>query len=230
MLPPPNISPEGRSSRFLPKNRTFFILLALYLVIGLLFLLQTAHGDGILWMNARRSPVFDWFFLYGTRLGEPITYLILTLLLLFVQFRTALVVPLIGFSALGLSHLTKALFLQERPMTYFQRLNRWEELQIQEGYQLAEGLTSFPSGHTLSAFALFGFLAFSSSQKGWTAVGLFGLALIVAISRVYLVQHFVEDVLFGSIIGVLLALFWHWLQFVLFPERVRFWNRSVIRF
>jgi undecaprenyl-diphosphatase len=63
--------------------------------------------------------------------------------------------------------------------------------------------TSFPSGHAATAFA------------AATAVGvlhprfrapLFGLAVMVAVSRVYLGVHFWSDVLVGSLLGVAIGL------------------------
>jgi membrane-associated phospholipid phosphatase len=64
---------------------------------------------------------------------------------------------------------------------------------------------SFPSGHTASAFALFIGMAFFTQNKYLKAVCLL-LALGVGYSRVYLALHFPEDVLAGSLIGVLCAL------------------------
>ena len=53
---------------------------------------------------------------------------------------------------------------------------------------------------------------FGSSGLGfWSAVVL--AALLVGISRIYLVQHFLKDIYLGSILGVLAALLMYFLQY-----------------
>ena len=61
---------------------------------------------------------------------------------------------------------------------------------------------SFPSGHTASAFALAVILAIYLKNKRVGLLLLF-LAAMVGYSRIYLSQHFMEDVFIGSLIGVL---------------------------
>jgi undecaprenyl-diphosphatase len=62
---------------------------------------------------------------------------------------------------------------------------------------------SFPSGHTITAFAVAVSL---SSFYPDLAAGLFFCAISVAISRILLGMHFLSDVLAGAAIGTLLAL------------------------
>lgn len=62
---------------------------------------------------------------------------------------------------------------------------------------------SFPSGHTCGAFSLFCLLSFLLSQRyRYAGIMFFGLALLVAYSRMYLAAHFFIDVYVGSILGV----------------------------
>ena len=67
------------------------------------------------------------------------------------------------------------------------------------------GLKSFPSGHSTSAFSVFLLLTILSSKKSW-GYFLLLLAVATAYSRVYLAQHFVEDVYAGSLLGTILTL------------------------
>lgn len=62
---------------------------------------------------------------------------------------------------------------------------------------------SFPSGHAM--------VAFSAAATIWTFMPKWGagallLALLIAVSRVYLHVHFVSDVVFGAFIGIGISL------------------------
>ncbi|MDS0526168.1 phosphatase PAP2 family protein [Clostridium sp. SHJSY1] len=62
---------------------------------------------------------------------------------------------------------------------------------------------SFPSGHTMHSFAAATVLYYTNKRIG---IGAYILAIIIGFSRLYLYVHYPSDVLFGIIIGVLLAL------------------------
>ncbi len=64
--------------------------------------------------------------------------------------------------------------------------------------------TSFPSGHTVGAFALAGVLMLSSPSRTMRVFA-FLLALSVAVSRVLAFRHWTSDVLASAAIGVILA-------------------------
>jgi undecaprenyl-diphosphatase len=68
--------------------------------------------------------------------------------------------------------------------------------------------SSFPSGHTVGAFALAGVLIFSSESKTMRVVaGL--LALAVAVSRVLAFRHWTSDVTASAAIGLTAAMSFH---------------------
>lgn len=64
--------------------------------------------------------------------------------------------------------------------------------------------TSFPSGHTVGAFALAGVLVFAS--RSWTMrVIAFALAAGVGLSRILAFRHWMSDVTASAVVGLLMA-------------------------
>jgi len=61
------------------------------------------------------------------------------------------------------------------------------------------GLISFPSGHSVTVFAL-AYVLSRAYPKG--SVPFYGLAILVALSRVYLARHFLSDVVAGAAVGL----------------------------
>ena len=64
--------------------------------------------------------------------------------------------------------------------------------------------TSFPSGHTVGAFALAGVLIFGSRNAGLRVVA-FVLAAAVGLSRVLAFRHWLSDVTASAVIGLVMA-------------------------
>lgn len=183
----------------LQRNRYFVLPYAVALiVVGVLQLLYTQE-QLMQWVNVRNAPLADVFFTYATYLGDGAFFVIICAVLLLYNWR----VGLMAFASFALSSLT-SLFLKQiifperlRPLKFFEHSTYQ--------YHIIKGLdiysyNSFPSGHTISAFAVFILLAFLDARKGrgWL---FFGLAALTAYSRVYLFQHFVEDVFVGSLVG-----------------------------
>lgn len=208
-------------------NKVFWLGYAFFIAGSLMILLFIDKGDEILYINKQRTPVADLFFIYTTRLGEAYILIPALLLLLFYQFRYAFTVPLLGLTILFASAIPKQLFAHPRPYLYFKENRLLDQIQLVEGVTMNGGRTSFPSGHTMTAFAVFAFLAFCLPNKRGTAVALLLVAILVGISRIYLVMHFLEDVVFGSLIGVALAVLWYKVQFQLFKPHNRLFDKKL---
>ncbi|MGB3618011.1 MAG: phosphatase PAP2 family protein [Catalinimonas sp.] len=189
----------------LRTNRWFFVPYALLLLAGGALLLLVPKRELFTFVNGRYSDFGDWLFAYGTFLGDGLFVLLLTLLLLLVHYgRAALVAASFLFSGL-LSVVLKNLFNRPRPKLYF--ADEPDVVRLVEGVSV-HGHYSFPSGHTITAFACFAMLALVSRPK---SLGILWLltACGVAYSRMYLAQHFFEDVFVGSMIGTACALLIH---------------------
>jgi len=195
--------------RTIRENPFFFSAFAIWMIWGAVYLATHEKGDAILFFSDHRSAFGDFFFYHVTCLGEGSAFILIILAALFVRFRHSVLLALLGLTVLGVSPLAKGFFSWQRPGAFFRQTGALDEISLVEGVDLHFGSTSFPSGHAMAAFALFATLAFMSPDKRSGAVVFFLLALVVAFSRVYLVQHFLEDVYAGSLIGLLLAMaFW----------------------
>ena len=73
-----------------------------------------------------------------------------------------------------------------------------------EGTFFAGG-TSFPSGHAASSFALATVVSERYREKHWVAPVAYGLASLVATSRITMRTHFPSDVFVGAALGVMIG-------------------------
>jgi membrane-associated phospholipid phosphatase len=152
------------------------------------------------WFAARRTPTLDTLTHIGTLLAETVTAIALSVLLFFVLRRwlgrwlesIGLVVAILGelFVFLLVTNTV------HRPRPPVPRLDP------------APPTSSFPSGHTAAAVALYGCLAIivlRQMSNRWAARVIAVLCCcvppIVGISRAYRGMHYATDVLFGAIGG-----------------------------
>ncbi|MDP2779749.1 phosphatase PAP2 family protein, partial [Devosia sp.] len=97
----------------------------------------------------------------------------------------------------------------------------------------AESSFSFPSGHSAASVAFFGFLTYVLIRE---RIGPFfvsfligaTLVFLIGLSRIYLVEHYLSDVLNGYLVGALWALLGIWLAEWLNTRRGRSGQTSVL--
>lgn len=143
------------------------------------------------------TPFLEFF----SFLCDPVVIIIIALLLAFFKRtrRFGLAVLLgITIGALLTNCCLKLLIARPRPYA--------DETSIYYQFWLlvkqhTESDNSFPSGHTTAAFAAATAIFFRCDKRySWLA---FVAALLVAVSRIYLVVHYPSDVLVGLIVGVI---------------------------
>ncbi|MCB0631915.1 MAG: phosphatase PAP2 family protein [Saprospiraceae bacterium] len=197
-------------------NRMYFIAFIIFWLIAFGIYLGITQGDDILFFNRRRTALGDTFFRYGTHMGEEIAYIFVGVILIFYSYRNLIMIPIIGVVVTAVSALLKEIFRHPRPFRWFQENGMDGLLQTIEGVTINMGSNSFPSGHTMSAFTLYTFLALCLPRKKINSVILIALPIMVGVSRIYLIKHFLEDVLVGALVGVILGVLLYKLQYVLF--------------
>ncbi len=79
-----------------------------------------------------------------------------------------------------------------------------------DSFNPSNDYASFVSGHSWSAFGISNIVA-RQVDETWASVGLYTLATITALSRMYADAHWLTDVVLGSIIGYTLSTaLWDW--------------------
>lgn len=197
-----------RFSALLKQHTGFLLLYLLILIAAFIAMAAFSKDDLFLLINSYYNEAFDLFFIAYTWVGDGLTMILVALGFLFVKYRYALLTILAyGYTAL-FGQIAKRLINEPRPVKYFEEIG---EIRIIQGLDMHHW-HSFPSGHSITAFALATTLAFLMPvQKKKYAWILVLLAALAAFSRVYLSQHFILDIVVGSIIGVFLTFHLIWL-------------------
>jgi len=211
----------------LSLNKIYLFCSGLFILIAMVCYGLGEHGDGIIWLSERRTSFLNSFFFYVTRIGEEWTYVLLLVILLFYKFKEALMVLVLAILVPLFSLSLKGLFAQPRPKRYFTDIGLFDGINLVENIELYTAYTSFPSGHTMSAFAVLGFASFVFRKYKLAGAVLGFLAIMVALSRVYLVQHFLIDVAAGAAVGCFISIIVSWLS-LRFESRKEPWLQKNI--
>lgn len=159
-------------------------------------------GDAVLYLNEWYGSSFDLLMKYFTHLGDGLIFLPLIVLALLFRYRYAIELALTGlFLTLVVNILKQVVFTNtERPKRFFDGI---AELDFIQGIDM-HGLNSFPSGHTATAAAIAVLTALEWKNRRAVFAGI-TFALLIGFSRIYLAQHFLRDVVFGYLVGVVVA-------------------------
>jgi membrane-associated phospholipid phosphatase len=194
--------------RLIQQQGLFFSLYLIAFGVGLYFTLSVDKLKGHELLNQYNAPFFDTFFYYITYLGDGVMSVIILAVVAIYNYRYALIGAIsFGISALITQVLKVTVYDHvERPYialwNYFHHNPNSHLVRVDEYIKLNN---SFPSGHSTGAFAIFMFLALYSKNK-WLGLACIIVAILTSFSRVYLSQHFVEDTLAGSLIGMGISL------------------------
>jgi len=190
--------------KFSISANSFLIAFFIYLIISLLFVFcfdkLIIHET----LNNFHCAFLDYLFYLITNLGHGLFVILISLLVYIKNKNYGL---LIFFSFIISSLLTQGLkhFVFEELMRPSHYINA-NKLNVPVlDYITLHTYNSFPSGHTTSIFSLCAMLSFFS-KKRLLGVFYFIIALLVGFSRIYLSQHFLVDVVVGSIIGVSISM------------------------
>jgi membrane-associated phospholipid phosphatase len=185
-----------------PIALPFVVGLSIYSILGAIVFYSLGKEGAHTFLNSHHTPYLDLFFKYVTHVGHGVLPIVIFHLLLLVRYSWAL-----GF---GVSSLLMGIVVQTLKRSVFAGDHRPAMFFADGSLPSIEGVDlmlhhSFPSGHSATGFCICLMLAFFSKQK-WASYFFMILALMIAFSRVYISQHFIQDTVVGSWIGLIMAL------------------------
>ncbi|ACD89724.1 MAG: phosphatase PAP2 family protein [Chlorobium limicola] len=177
----------------------WIIASATTLLFGLLSYLFLDIPTALWFANLKETGFYRSFKLI-TRMGESQWYLATALLCYLLLRKTkpaAASSGLLLFSSVALSGLSADLFKfllgRARPKLYFR-----DAIYGFDFFHLEHAWTSFPSGHSATAFSVASTLCLLFPRY---RIVFFLWAALIAFSRVATTQHYLSDVLAGSLLG-----------------------------
>jgi membrane-associated phospholipid phosphatase len=208
------------------KIRWFFIPYLLVLCACFTIKFLYTRPEIYFWINGRYSAFGDFIMPYLTDLGNGLSTVLITLVILLFSYRKALLMGTTYALVSGIIvQVVKFIFDAPRPTLYFK--DQLSRIHLVQGVEMLK-LHSFPSGHTATAFASTVVITYWCKNKGW-GLPLLIVAMSVAYSRMYMSEHFFEDVTGGSAIGVICTVLWiAWFDNLKFMQSPK-WNRGLLK-
>ncbi|MFK7946578.1 MAG: phosphatase PAP2 family protein [Saprospiraceae bacterium] len=214
--------------KYLIQQHKFYLIpYVIILIAGIVIVSQIEKGDVLFYFADNRTTFLNTFFIFATKLGEIAGYLLFIVIFLFIRFRYSILIAFTAASAGIVAAILKNLFRHPRPKPYFGKLGiDISDIAVAGQPLLNSQISSFPSGHTISAFAFFTVLALLT-KNNFVKLTCLLLAIFVGLSRIYLVHHFLEDVLLGSFIGVLIGFLLHYINNKIPITDNKWYNRKI---
>lgn len=185
--------------RFLKEQRFFLVPYFMFVAVGLILVFNENKVDLHLMLTSAWNEIADHVFKFLTKLAEGWFSVPVLIFLLFYQFRAFLFVGLTyAISGIATQFLKAFVFqTHDRPIHFLREHPLFRKI---SDVEYSEFL-SFPSGHSTSAFALL-FCLSILAKNNYLKLLMIVAAVAIAYSRIYLSQHFLQDIIGGSFVGV----------------------------
>ncbi|NTW69409.1 MAG: phosphatase PAP2 family protein [Chlorobiaceae bacterium] len=183
-------------NNYLRWSLSFCLVLLLCIISYTVADIQTA-----LWFNEQKGGLAYRIFSFITLFGESQWYLIPGILLFIVLRNNKPLIALRGlylFTSVAVSGIAadiiKFLTGRARPKLWFS-----DQLYLFDFFHTEAEWTSFPSGHSATAFSAA--IVLATYYPRWK-IAFFCAAILIAFSRILLTKHYISDVIAGSFLGI----------------------------
>lgn len=148
----------------------------------------------IQWIQSYANPFLDGLFIGASWLGTEEFYLLaIPVIYWYAGPSLGVSIGVLFCTSMYVNSFLKDLLAMPRP----------DPQQVRVLYATSGTGYGFPSGHAQSSVTFWGYLA--STKPSWKTVGIaVGLIFLISLSRLYLGLHFLQDVVGGVLIGVIL--------------------------
>lgn len=157
------------------------------------------------YVNRLHTSWGDWLFPRITELGSTGACVVFTVLLFYFNKRQGIVLAAAYLFNSMVNFALKFMVAFPRPSRFFSE--RLHDIYFVPGVEVLDNFRSFPSGHSVCAFTAATVFSYYVKNKYWSWLFLL-LAAMVAYSRMYMSQHFLEDVTAGATEAILLTMLW----------------------
>ena len=182
----------------------FFWIILLFWILGFVLIINTNQLELHKKLNGFNFSMLDLIVPYATHIGDGLFAILLVVFFFFFKKKYSLILLFSFLISSGITQFLKQVVFPNvmRPIHYFQND---DSIHLVSGVVI-HSQNSFPSGHATTCFAIFTTL-FLFWKENLRLQAIFVLsAILFALTRVYLSQHFLEDVLAGSVVGTFTAL------------------------
>jgi membrane-associated phospholipid phosphatase len=209
----------------LRKIKWMVIPYLLILVICLVIKLTFSRPEIYFAVNRLYNPAADFLAPFVTDLGNGWFAIILAAIFTLFSYRKALLIAVSYAVTSLIAQVIKYSFDLPRPKLYFG--DQIKDAHFVKGVYILS-FDSFPSGHTITAFSLAVLFTYWCRNRAFGILFLF-IAVCVGYSRMYLSEHFFEDVVAGSVIGLILTIFCiYWLDNRKFIQKPA-WQKGLLK-
>ncbi len=183
------------------QNKLFFLGFFLFALASIFVLIFFTKADEFFLLNGYHTNFLTTIFIRFTYLGDGFFCIGIGLLLLIFKQKYLGFLVLSSYALSGIiAQVLKYFIIEARPAIFLKS----STYQYFINDVTLHNFHAFPSGHSASAFALAAVLSFSAKNKNNSLLFLL-VAILVGYSRIYLAQHFLDDVLAGALIGFVSA-------------------------
>lgn len=193
----------GMQTLHFTRFRQAIMLTAVMAIIILGCSSLIGKNELFLLLNGDLGTIADHFFPYCTYLGDGIIWVPVVILMFIYRRDTwVMIIASIIISTI-ITHIFKDWLMPYEPRP-IKAITDTSLIHLVPGVEV-NTVSSFPSGHTTTAFSIF-LLACLLIPKKWVLPAGFFVAMLVGYSRIYLAQHFPRDVGAGMIAGIITAI------------------------